>query len=445
MKFIKTRLLFLIPVFLCFFSIEKAFAQTNVIILIDSRVFDNDANKILGFDEIRPDIYKGIQTRLYPYSNDINNTFSLYAFHPESNYFLYRNLFFRKRYTVSGIEKGSDYLDFENSARINSIQELLQKHSDEINKTDPAITYTSTVVLLFNFNSLPNITVNSTATQLTFTDISPGDVLFSKTYNKNDDTTENPVNYTLTIPVQHYRVDKSINVFTGANAGETGIFRSNCDRKTILYDKEQLQLYRENETSLINRLLPNATIRIDECALLDITGVESNASLLNGKPVTFSKGTRPMPQELSGWVPAGKEFPLFDMIKPFLDLKSDTPDDSAYEGRMKIDYTLNDPIYSHAKFSDTIRFRISIDPPISMFVGFGKKVLLNNKELIYYGNRISGEKERTQVEVRQSFERWLTTLKYIIIIILVMIILLLWFFLRKGKKITWKNLVTFYK
>ena len=137
--------------------------------------------------------------------------------------------------------------------------------------------------------------------------------------------------------------------------------------------------------------------------------------------------------------------PLYIMLAPHLQLKASDIFDSVYTGQMAVRYIMLDDVYSHAAFCDTISFKISLPAARSIYIGFQRNVVLDNENMIEYGNKKFPNNEVTQDDIAVAYKSQLKKAMSFAIPICVLIVIIFWIFIRKNKRMSWQSLRTTFR
>jgi predicted nucleic-acid-binding protein len=205
------------------------------------------------------------------------------------------------------------------------------------------------------------------------------------------------------------------------------------NRKTIP-GSEYIRLFPTADSTLPIMMESGSQVNVVWCELLNIEGSNSHHRLSeNYLPKKFNKNNT---GSFSSPLGVNAVFPFSELIKDLLLLDGADPVDTAYYGTMVIRYNLEDPVYSHAVFNDTIPFKLAVKEPMYLQAGLLKKILINNEVLLKYANILNASKEWTQEEVAAQYTINIKIVVGVIILLSVALIFLVKRLLIDKKRLT---------
>lgn len=440
-----------------FMAIQSdACAQSNIVVLLDSKVYYNEDYTQENFSNTKRELCNKVGVDLSRYAG-FSNFFSLYAYTSTfDNAIELTEIRKLKKWNEFSINDKRIYADVYKTEAYSNAQDFLKALNLAISRNFNDEIFKSTVFVVLGELGEQFFITNQSPSIFRFIKKNEFDKIHynysvrSQEEIYNAEIGENEVaneifNRDTSQPLRTYILSKYVdNLFTEKTGEKRIIFQ--CDRKT-LPGKDALEIFSlNNNINLPISLTGQSKIKVESCVLTNFKGFDSKKTLTpSEEPVVFSTLDNTMPNELIKLIGANTKFPLFSLLQPYLQLTNLFPFDSVYTGTLAVNYLIVDETYSHAMFSDTINFKITLPELKNIYRGFQRDEILDNVNMIKYGKKKFPNRGVTQIDIADAYQSQIKYGKTIAISLGILIIFFYWFFLRKNKKLTWQNMRTFYK
>ncbi|WP_040625934.1 hypothetical protein [Mucilaginibacter paludis] len=425
-------------------------AQDRIIIMIDSTIF-NKTNNIADLDNFKLQVAQALPDKIVRFRAPGINTFnfSLYVFSPGKNEFYAKEVYSGHRWhEIELVERYHSLFSNIKSSKTygNAFEFLSIFDANAFKNHSLASSAGETIFVILSQVPFPYCTnTGGLNTMLTFKQVPRNDFI---TFNYRTSTIKPDSlgeSRAARVGVYEYRIKRTVdNIFLGP--GQQMPLTFNSVRETAPSTLSLSLKVKDNYTSLKLNLQNATKIQIDAITLNYIKGKDSQSNLLpNAGPVVLKSNDNTLPRVIMGKIGVNNVFPLYEMVQPYLKLYANMPTDTVYYGQLLVKYQLFDVVDPFIKFADTITFKVTTEAPKNLYLGFNGKKLLDNANLIKYGNKFSPKVPVTQDVLIKKYGSTLQYLIYAVIGLLIAIIVLVWYFLIKKKRLTLSNARTFWK